>query len=103
MAIKNSGETGLLIRKDEKLKEPKDYVVILLNDDYTTRDFVVEVLMVIFHKSVEEANRIMLNVHHSGRGVVGMYTWDIANTKASQVHNIAKEYDYPLRCVVEEA
>jgi len=103
MAIKDSGETELLIRDEEELKEPGDYVVILLNDDYTTRDFVVEILKLIFHKNHEEANRIMLNVHHEGRGTVGIYTWDIAITKASQVHAIAKEYDYPLRCVVEEA
>ena len=103
MAVRDKGETELLIRDEEGLKEPKDYVVILLNDDYTTREFVVEVLKLIFHKNHEEANRIMLNVHHKGRGVVGVYTWDIANTKAGQVHAIAKEYDYPLRCIVEEA
>ena len=103
MAVRDKGDTELLIRDEEKLEEPKDYVVILLNDDFTTRDFVVEILMLIFHKGPEEANRIMLNVHHKGRGVVGAYTWDIANTKASQVHAIAKEYDYPLRCIVEEA
>ncbi|MCL2232392.1 MAG: ATP-dependent Clp protease adaptor ClpS [Treponema sp.] len=103
MAIQDKGETELLIRDEEELKEPNDYIVILLNDDFTTRDFVVEILMLIFHKSHEEANRIMLNVHHRGRGVVGAYTWDIAHTKACQVHAIAKEHDYPLRCIVEEA
>ena len=103
MAVKHRDETELLNRDEEELKEPKDYVVILLNDDYTTREFVVEILKLIFHKNHEEANRIMLNVHHKGRGVVGIYTWDIANTKAYQVHAIAKEYDYPLRCIVEEA
>ena len=103
MAVKDKSETELLIRDEEELKEPKDYIVILLNDDYTTREFVVEILKLIFHKNHEEANRIMLNVHHKGRGVVGVYTWDIANTKAYQVHTMAKEYDYPLRCIVEEA
>ena len=103
MATRDNGETELLIRDEEEVKEPEDYVVILLNDDYTTRDFVVEVLKLIFHKNEEDANRIMLNVHHKGRGMVGIYTWDIAITKASQVHTIAKEYNYPLRCVVEEA
>ena len=103
MAVKDRAETELLIRDDEELKEPKDYLVILLNDDYTTREFVVEVLKLIFHKSHEEANRIMLNVHHKGRDVVGIFTWDIANTKASQVHSIAEKYDFPLRCIVEEA
>ncbi|MCL2380981.1 MAG: ATP-dependent Clp protease adapter ClpS [Treponema sp.] len=103
MAVRDKGEAGLLTRDEEKLKEPKDYAVILLNDDYTTRDFVVEVLMLIFHKSPEEATRIMLNVHRKGQEMVGVYTWDIAITKADQVHAIAREYDYPLRCVVEEA
>ena len=103
MPVKDRGETDLLSRDEKKLKEPKDYMVILLNDNYTTKEFVVEVLKLIFHKNPEEANRIMLNVHHKGRGIVGMYTWDIANTKARQVHSIAQEHEYPLRCIVEEA
>ena len=103
MATENRGETELLSRDEEELKEPKDYTVILLNDNFTTKEFVVEILKLIFHKNPEEANRIMLNVHHKGRGVVGVYTWDIATTKANQVHAIAKEYEYPLKCIVEEA
>ncbi|MCL2070548.1 MAG: ATP-dependent Clp protease adapter ClpS [Treponema sp.] len=95
--------TKLLNRSREDLKEPKDYVVVLLNDNFTTREFVVEVLKQVFHKNPEEAVRIMLKVHYNGRGVVGIYTWDIANTKANQVHSIAKQYDYPLKCLVEEA
>ena len=96
-------ESELLTREEEELKEPRDYVVILLNDDFTTREFVVDILQVIFHKNLEEATRIMLNVHHHGRGTVGVYTWDIAQTKAGQVHAVAKQYDYPLKCIVEEA
>jgi len=105
MDIGFEGENGieLAARNDEELKEPKDYVVVLLNDDYTTRDFVVEVLMIIFHKNPVEAKAIMLNVHNKGRGVVGNYTWDIAQTKVQQVHSIAKQNDFPLKCVVEEA
>ena len=98
-----NGDTELLNRVEEKLKEPKEYVVILLNDNYTTREFVVEILMIVFHKNPNEAKSIMLNVHNKGQGVVGVYTWDIAQTKASQVHSIAKQYDYPLKCLVEEA
>ena len=97
-----SGNTELLSREEEKLKEPKEYLVVLLNDNYTTREFVVEILMIIFHKNPSEAKSIMLNVHNRGRGVVGAYTWDIAQTKANQVHSIAKQYDYPLKCIVEE-
>jgi ATP-dependent Clp protease adaptor protein ClpS len=96
-------ETELLNRDEEKLKEPREYMVVLLNDNYTTKEFVVEILMLIFHKNPREANSIMLNVHHKGRGVVGSYTWDIAQTKANQVHAIAKQHDYPLKCIVEEA
>ena len=103
MAKENRGETELLNRDEEKLKEPREYMVVLLNDNYTTREFVVEVLQLVFHKNPQEAKRIMLNVHHKGRGIVGVYTWDIANTKANQVHSIAKQYEFPLKCVVEEA
>ena len=98
----NRGQTDLLSRDEEELKEPKDYTVVLLNDNYTTTEFVVEILKFVFHKNHEEAKRIMLNVHHKGRGVVGVYTWDIANTKANQVHEIAKQNEFPLKCVVEE-
>jgi len=103
MAARNKADTELLSRDEEQLKEPRDYMVILLNDNYTTREFVVEILKLIFHKNSEEATRIMLNVHHKGRGIVGVYAWDIACTKASQVHSLAKQYDFPLKCVVEEA
>jgi len=103
MAADDRGETEILIRDRYELKEPEDYAVVLLNDDFTTRDFVVEILIEIFHKSPEEAERLMLSIHYKGRAAVGLYTWDIANTKASQVHAAAKEYDFPLRCVVEEA
>ena len=103
MALMDKGDTELLTRDEEELKEPKDYVVILLNDNFTTREFVVEVLKLVFHKNPEEARTIMLRVHNNGRGVVGVYTWDIATTKANQVHALAKEYEYPLKCIVEEA
>ena len=102
MATRIKGDTELLSRDDEKLKEPADYVVILLNDHFTTMEFVVEILRLVFHKKIDEAKRIMLNVHNKGRGIVGVYTWDIAQTKANQVHAIAKQHNYPLKCVVEE-
>jgi len=85
----------------EKFKEPEQFRVILLNDDYTTMDFVVDVLMEIFHKSIEDANKIMLDVHKKGRGVVGVYTWDIAVTKTEQVHAAAKANEFPLMCIME--
>ena len=86
-----------------KIQDPEEYRVVLLNDDYTTMDFVVEVLMVIFHKNPAEAEKIMLDVHKKGKGLVGIYPWDIAVTKAEQVHMAARENQYPLRCIVEPA
>lgn len=90
-------------KDDEKLKEPEDFKVILLNDNYTTMEFVVEVLMIVFQKSLMDANMIMLDVHEKGRGVVGIYPWDIAATKVEQVHEIARTNEFPLRCVIEPA
>jgi ATP-dependent Clp protease adaptor protein ClpS len=86
-----------------KIKEPEEYRVILLNDHFTTMAFVVEVLMVILHKNVEDANKIMMDVHRKGKGMVGQYPWDIAATKAEQVHTAARENEFPLRCIVEPA
>lgn len=87
----------------EKLEEPRMFRVILHNDDYTTMEFVVEVLVRVFHKKAAEATRIMLDVHRRGRGVAGMYTYDIAQTKVNQVFLMAKEREFPLRCSTEEA
>lgn len=100
--MKTRLDNRTLSKKQERLEEPGDYTVVLLNDDYTTRDFVVEILKLIFHKDQEEATRIMLNVHRKGRGSVGIYTLDIAVTKVSQVHDLAQKNEYPLRCVVEK-
>jgi ATP-dependent Clp protease adaptor protein ClpS len=88
-------------KTNEKYKEPEEFRVILLNDHYTTMEFVIEILIVIFHKNIVDANRIMLDVHRKGKGVVGVYTWDIAVTKAEQVHSAAVASEFPLRCVVE--
>ncbi|MDR0442483.1 MAG: ATP-dependent Clp protease adaptor ClpS [Treponema sp.] len=85
----------------EKQKEPEQYKVIILNDHFTTMGFVVEVLMAIFHKNEETAYRIMMDVHRKGKGVVGVYTWDIAATKTEQVHEAARVNEFPLRCIIE--
>lgn len=82
---------------------PKLYKVILHNDDYTTMDFVVEVLVSVFHKSTAEATKLMLDVHRKGKGLAGIYTYDIAVTKVMQVQNMAKKREFPLRCTYEEA
>jgi ATP-dependent Clp protease adaptor protein ClpS len=88
-------------KSDDKIKEPEKYRVILLNDHFTTMEFVVAVLMEIFHKDGAEANRIMLDVHRKGKGIVGVYPWDIAATKSEQVHLVARAHEFPLRCVIE--
>jgi len=90
-------------KSHEKNKEPDQFKVILLNDHYTTMEFVVEILMSIFHKSTEDAFNIMFDVHSKGKGVVGVYTWDIAVTKIDQVHAEANANEFPLRCVMEPA
>jgi ATP-dependent Clp protease adaptor protein ClpS len=97
------GSTQAAVKDDSKLKEPEQYRVILLNDDYTTMEFVVEILIVVFHKDEAEATRIMLDVHNKGRGMVGVYTFDIALTKTEQVHSLARQHEFPLRCLVEKA
>ena len=99
----NKAKTRSKDKVTPKIKEPEEYRVILLNDDYTTMDFVVEILMVIFHKNLEDANKIMLDVHKKGKGQVGIYSWDIAITKMEQVHTAARENQFPLRCIVEPA
>lgn len=88
--------------KDEII-EPKRFKVILLNDDYTTMDFVIEVLMQIFNKPFDEAVNIMLHVHRQGRGVCGVYPYDIAETKVEQVKTKARLSGFPLRAILEEA
>ena len=94
-------DTELVEKRRKKLKEPEDYRVILLNDNYTAMDFVVEVLMMVFHKEEEDATRIMLDVHYKGKGIVGVYPWDIAQTRANQVHCLARQSEFPLKCIVE--
>jgi ATP-dependent Clp protease adaptor protein ClpS len=84
------------------LDEPKMYRVLLHNDHYTTMDFVVEVLRKVFHKPAAEATKIMLDVHKKGHGVCGVYTYDIAVTKVSQVHRTAKQKGFPLKSSYEE-
>ena len=86
---------------DQDVEEPPMYKVMLLNDDYTTMEFVVEVLVYVFQKSSEEATRIMLNVHRSGVGVCGIYPFEIAETKVDTVETLARENGFPLKCIME--
>ena len=84
-----------------KLKQPPLYKVILINDDYTPMDFVVDVLRSFFNMNVEKATQIMLKVHTEGKGVCGVYSKDVAETKAAQVNDYSREYEQPLLCSVE--
>jgi ATP-dependent Clp protease adaptor protein ClpS len=89
--------------KKEKLKEPPLYKVLLHNDDYTTMDFVIMVLQIVFNKNITGATEIMMNVHKKGIGVAGIFTREIAETKVALVHELAKQYQHPLRCSMERA
>jgi len=92
---------GAALKDRQKLERPRRYKVLLLNDDYTTMEFVVEVLQGIFRRSHDEAMAIMLNVHENGMGVAGVYVKSIAETKVKQVHKLARIMEYPLRCTLE--
>lgn len=93
-------ESGVVL--EEELKEPSMYRVLLHNDDYTTMDFVVMVLEKIFHKTLAEAEAIMLAVHEKGSGVCGVYPKEIAEFRVAQVHSRANEAGFPLRCSMEK-
>lgn len=95
-------DTILLEPSKPKLKKPPMYKVILLNDDFTPMEFVVHVLEAIFSHNRESATRIMLNVHKSGKGVCGIYTKDVAETKVTQVNSYSQENKHPLLCDMEE-
>jgi ATP-dependent Clp protease adaptor protein ClpS len=98
-----SRQTGgeVLERTREQLKKPELFKVLLLNDDYTTMDFVVEVLETVFHKQPAEAFRIMMMVHTQGKGLCGVYPFEVAETKVSTVVERARENGFPLRAAME--
>jgi ATP-dependent Clp protease adaptor protein ClpS len=87
---------------EEDVIEPPMYKVLIHNDNYTTMEFVVEVLIYLFHKRVEEATRIMLNVHKQGVGICGTYPFEVAETKVDTVHLFAREKGFPLKCSMEK-
>lgn len=87
----------------DALREPALYAVIMLNDDITTMDFVVELLVRVFHKTPAEASAVMMDIHQNGQGVAGVYTFDIAITKKAQADQMSAEKGFPLRLNVQEA
>ena len=94
-------DEGVLTEKKEKVKVPRLFKVLLHNDDYTTMEFVIIVLKKVFYKTDTEATHIMLNVHKKGKGKAGVFTYEIAETKVSQVHSYAESHNHPLKCSME--
>ncbi len=94
--------TGVITRTQPKTKKPSMYKVILLNDDYTPMEFVVHILERFFRKGHEEATKIMLHVHQRGVGVAGIYPYEIAETKVTQVIDLARNHQHPLQCTLEK-
>ena len=96
-------ETGVATRTRPRTKKPSNYKVLLLNDDYTPMEFVVLVLQRFFSMSIEDATRVMLHVHQRGVGVCGVFTYEVAETKVTQVIDFARENQHPLQCTLEKA
>jgi ATP-dependent Clp protease adaptor protein ClpS len=95
--------TGVAVQSRVRAKKPSLYKVIMLNDDYTPMEFVIMVLERFFNKNQEEATQIMLHVHQKGVGVCGVFTYEVAETKVTQVMDMAKEHQHPLQCTLEKA
>ncbi len=96
------GKTGIITRTRPKTQRPSLYKVLILNDDYTPMEFVVHVLERFFNKGREEATRIMLHVHHKGVGICGVYTYEVAETKVTQVMDFSRQHQHPLQCTMEK-
>ena len=98
-------ESGIsTINKEKiKVKKPKDYKVVMHNDDFTTMEFVVNILMTVFKKDINTSNKIMMDVHKIGKGIVGVYPYDIAATKVAIALGMAKEEGFPFNIAIEEA
>ena len=97
-----NGRTGVATKTRPKVKKPSMYKVLMLNDDYTPMEFVVQVLERFFGKAHEDAIRIMLHVHQRGVGVCGVYTYEVAETKVTQVIDYARKNQHPLQCTLEK-
>lgn len=98
----DEGRTGLVTKTRPKTKKPNLYKVLLLNDDYTPMEFVVHVLEKYFNKGRDEATRIMLHVHHKGVGICGVFTYEVAETKVTQVMDFSRQHGHPLQCTMEK-
>lgn len=99
---RDQGDVGVVTRTRAKTKKPSLYKVLLLNDDYTPMEFVVHVLERFFNKGRDEATRIMLHVHQKGVGVCGVFTYEVAETKVTQVMDFSRQHEHPLQCTMEK-
>ena len=97
MSIETQHDTEL------EITHPKEYHVFLMNDDYSAMDFVIDILISVFHKSYDEAEKIMLAVHQKGKGLCGTFSYEIAETKVNQVSQRARDRGFPLKATMEEA
>ena len=97
-----SNEIEIELNDELDLQEPNKYKVLLLNDDFSTMDFVIDVLVKVFRKSVDEASVIMINIHNNGKEICGTYSYEIAGTKVAQVKAMAREKGFPLKATMEE-
>jgi len=100
--IDDEKQTGIITKTRPKTKKPSLYKVLLLNDDYTPMEFVVYVLEKYFNKGHEDATRIMLQVHQQGVGICGVYTYEVAETKVTQVIDFSRQHGHPLQCTMEK-
>ncbi|MDL1963750.1 MAG: ATP-dependent Clp protease adapter ClpS [Deltaproteobacteria bacterium] len=100
--VKPDYEEMAISETEEEIKEPSMYKVLLHNDDYTSMEFVVEILLSVFNKSIEDATITMLKVHREGIGICGVYTYEVAETKVNAVHVLAREREFPLKCTMEQ-
>jgi ATP-dependent Clp protease adaptor protein ClpS len=96
-------DTGVATRTRPRTKKPSNYKVLMLNDDYTPMEFVVLVLQKLFSMSIEDATRVMLQVHQQGIAVCGVFTYEVAETKVTQVIDFTRENQHPLQCTLEKA
>ena len=103
MALSTNHGYDTIENIDEKFDEPKNYKVIFFNDDYTTKEFVTYILEFVFHKEKQEAEILMETVHQKGSAIVGIYPFDIANTRVAITINMARKEGFPLKCELEEA
>ncbi len=94
--------TGIVAKTRPKIKKPSLYKVLLLNDDYTPMEFVVQILESLFGKSREQAVEVMLHVHRHGVGICGLFTFEVAETKVTQVIEFARRHQHPLQCTMEK-